>query len=185
MTSPRDSLLQAIGVGPDNWDLLLVGDGSGNAWVKASGWCCIVMDRNVHPELETPDMVTIGAQSAGCSINVAEVLPYWFALHRHWNAGGKSAADKHWRVHIATDSEYAAKVIGGTQPMGGMDVAVLRGLFQPLAARGYALHWHHLPRETNPIHQYADRVAAAARESMYCFSEDMPELAVHLAGEPL
>lgn len=63
-----EALLERLGI--DNYDLLLVGDGSGSGWKLECGWGCVSIERST---LER--RAWYGAMSAG-TVNFAEMMAY-------------------------------------------------------------------------------------------------------------
>ena len=63
-----DEVLRKAGI--QEWDVLIVGDGSGSGWNGACGWCSILVDK-----LSRGRRVFYGAMNNG-SVNVAETMTH-------------------------------------------------------------------------------------------------------------
>lgn len=156
-------LIQSIHVPVDNWDLILIGDGSGSKWNNPGGWACAMIVRarrtgDVH--YLTP---FVGAVSRG-PINWLEAMPYWHALRHHfYDMGGKElCAAGGVEVHIVSDSEWVVKSMSGrwnTKTHGDM-----LALFNYFRHQGYRIWWHHYHRDVVKMNSIVDRLAVNARE---------------------
>ena len=160
-------LLQAIldKAGITQWDLLLVGDGSGNKWHAANGWCCVLLDR-----LARGRRLHYGAMDAG-SINLAEGMPYLQALNWYDNNGGKQRLRDQGtlNVHVITDSQViagwgtAAATLGVALPRNN---AVIWAGMRELGRLGYRMHYHWCNRATSGLNNVADLIAGLCRLEM-------------------
>ena len=159
-----EKLIQAIHVPVSNWDLFLVGDGSGSKWNNPGGWACAMIMRD--RETEAIHYVTpfVGAVSRG-SINWLEAMPYWHCLRHHYYEMDGSILAKEGsgvEVHIVSDSEWVVKSMSGrfrTKVHGDMLV-----LFNYFKSKGYRLWWHHFHREVVKLNSIVDQLAVNARE---------------------
>lgn len=165
--NPQDDPLQPLldKLGITDWDILIAGDGSGNSWDAACGWCAILIDRHTRGR-----RVSYGAVNQG-SINFAETLPYlqlltWFDQHH-----GKTRLESKMvlTVHIVTDSQVVAN--WGTAAMSaGTKTPRKQGPFwaamRYLRSIGYVCHFHWAPRQTTQMNWAADLVAGLARAAM-------------------
>jgi ribonuclease HI len=154
----------ALRLNISDWDLILVGDGSGNGWENPGGWGCYIFNKQDTGEiLERPAIA--GGLSCGGSISFLEAIPFWLAIRQHYYTWGGLDACAHGKIfsaHIVTDSEWAAKAMSGSmEPKKHKDMAMLFRYFQDL---GYRITWHKVPREVFLTHKKADRLSAQARE---------------------
>lgn len=86
------------------WDVLLVGDGSGQTWERVCGWAAILVDRQTRGR-----RVFYGAANMG-SNNFAECLPYLQALtwFDQFHGRDRLKASGFLRGHVVTDSQAVA-----------------------------------------------------------------------------
>lgn len=145
--------------------MILIGDGSGNAWDKACGWSGILIDRQTRGR-----RVCYGAVNQG-SITFAETIPYlhllsWFDQHfgkdRLKNLGSLN-------VHIVTDSQVVAN--WGTAAMSPSGVVprkqcVFWASMRHLRSLGYICTFHWAPRMSSQLNWAADMIAGLARVAM-------------------
>jgi len=147
------------------FDLLLIGDGSGNAWDKACGWSGILIDRQTRGR-----RVCYGAVNQG-SISFAETIPYlqllsWFDQHY-----GKERLQSRvvLNVHIVTDSQVVAN--WGTAAMSPSapiprKQCVFWAAMRHLRSLGYVCTFHWAPRLSTELNWMADMIAGLARVAM-------------------
>lgn len=168
LTASAAALLQSFGVRPDAWDALVVGDGSGQTWNSAIGWCAVLVDQRlgVRKTLQ-------GGMNFGTSY-LAEILPYVHALS--WYAEGPGRALLHDRktlggsrpyvdVHLLTDNEAVARVGAGTYAAEGRGFYYW-SLLDAFVRRGYRLHWHWMKRSSTGLNKLCDHLAGKSRLAM-------------------
>jgi len=165
---PQAELLQAVldRAGITHWDLLLVGDGSGNQWNLPSGWASILVHRwhGIRP-------LFFGAMNSG-SINLAEMMPYlqaltWYDKHAG-HAEIKTSGPRN--VHIITDSRVIA-THGTTaadfkQPLPACSQRALWAAMREFGFMGYRITWHWAARSSNSLNFLADLIAGMARREI-------------------
>lgn len=147
------------------WDVLLVGDGSGNGWDQPCGWAGILIDNELR--LRRMDY---GAMNPG-SINFAEVMPYVQALNWLDNNGGRRRLKDRGviRVHVLTDSAVVAR--WGTiaadlnQPLPRKHILLWAGM-RELARCGYVINYHWAPRSSSMLNWAADLIAGLSRRAI-------------------
>lgn len=142
------------------WDILIVGDGSGSNWDREAGWAATSVER-----VTMERKVWAGAMNRG-TVNVAEVMAYlqpleWFAA-RERDRRQKKQPTRAYQVHILTDSEYCRQA-GASGGVGAGTNAGLWAAFGAFARLGFVLHWHHIPRNSCGLHEFADSVSKLAR----------------------
>lgn len=146
------------GLGAGEWDVALLGDGSGSCWSRPCGWCCFLADRH-------QDRVTTfwGGLSSG-TVTLSELMPFvqalvWWADQRApWlrRQLGRPLAG-----HVITDSQLVAG-----QGNGALRRKAFRELWcavDAVEAAGCKLVWHWLPRASTEWSVAADAMARAAR----------------------
>ena len=85
---------------PD-FDLLLVGDGSGTVYDRPAGWACVAYERC------TGRVVLHAGAASGGTNNFAELVPYVQALWSYHQQHGQPAAPV--RVQVVSDSELTVR----------------------------------------------------------------------------
>lgn len=140
-----------------NFDLLLVGDGSGTIYQQPGGWACTAYDRRSRRA-----WLHTGAVS-GATNNFAELLPYvhalWYA-HQELLPVGPGPI----QVQIVSDSELTVRCGNGCYQRRAN--ACLWAAITWFEQNGYRLRWRHVPRNTNPWNRLADRVAGQVRKAL-------------------
>lgn len=148
-------------LGLENFDLLLIGDGSGTVWNKPCGWCC-------HAWVAGSPKVTEhrGGTSGGTN-NFAELMPY---VHALWSFHTQAFAGTNgWvpglariRVKIVSDSEVTVRC--GNRIYARRANGCLWAAIEWFEANGYDFYWTHVPRNSNPANERADKVAGEVRK---------------------
>lgn len=140
-----------------DFDLLLIGDGSGMIATTPCGWCVTEYDRKtgqVHGHL--------GGANGGTN-NYAELMPYVHALWAyHTRHGGNSLVPVFARVLIVSDSEVTVRC--GNKTYGRKANGALWSAIEWFENNGYEIRWHHVLRNSNAFSAFADRVAGATRK---------------------
>ncbi len=156
-------LIARLGIPVNDWDVILVGDGSGSAWHSPCGWACTLMfreRRTGHVHYLTP---FTGATSRG-SIQWCEAMPYWCCLRYHYHEmnGKQHCQQGGVRVDIVSDSEWVCNTMSGQHKAKTHEDMVM--LFQWYKEHGYDIHWHHMPRTEVYLNVLMDEMSAEARE---------------------
>lgn len=157
-----EQLLRRLKIPDAEWDLLLVGDGSGSKWGYGIGWGCVSIEK--HHEEEP--RVWFGAANNG-TVNLAEMFAYippltWYAAQVAHERRHYVGLPMHRRVHILTDSQYC-------QGMGSTCDALIKAngplwqIFRIFQRDGIFLHWHWRQRDDVALNVYADALSKAAR----------------------
>lgn len=168
-----EALLERLRI--DQWDLLLVGDGSGSTWERECGWGCVSIERATFER-----RVWHGALSHG-TVNLAEAMAYlqplcWYVDRElKLRKAGNKTEIRH--VHIVTDSAYLAN--SGTRPtitVRGGNNGPMWNVFRQFSTHGVLLHWHWIRRETVELNRFVDQLSKAARLNVK--GTDLPKRAV-------
>lgn len=152
-----------------NWDVLLVGDGSGSGWTTPCGWASILVDRVYHGR-----QLFYGAMNLG-SVNLGESMPYLHALSWYDAQVGKTLLRQtgQIRVHIVTDSatvaNWGTKAMQLGEPLPRKHIG-LWATMREYRQLGYTMTFHWAPRMTTGFNWAADLVAGLARVAI----RDMP-----------
>lgn len=154
-----DELLVRLNI--KQFDLLLIGDGSGCNWKHEIGWGCVSIDGATLAR-----KAWYGSMSAG-TVNLAEMMAYlqpicWYVdreIKRRKQANYKTVV-RH--IHIITDSQYV-KTKGSSSDMLSGKSGPLWQVFKQFEAQGMMLHWHWVRRETVELNKYADHLSKHVR----------------------
>jgi len=139
---------------PDSWQLILVGDGSGSALDRPSGWAVAAIEADRSLQLFW------GAMNTG-TVQVSELMPYLQAL-AYYGGRKEPPRDGIWEVHLVTDSDYLFKLGRGDYSQ-GPTVRLWGTVLASLRAQGFSLHWHWRRRETLQLNRWADDRSRKAR----------------------
>lgn len=164
-----DDFLSQQGIRPDQWDLLMFGDGSGQGWKDAGGFCCFIVDgrrgRRTH---------VIGGRNR-TTVNRMELSAYTESLSLHlYEVLGGTVMDPPYRTWIFTDSEYTANVGSGKYARkANPDLWAIVDWYRQ---RGYDFNWRWVVRNSTPFHELADRLAGEARKAVNALAIEENEL---------
>ncbi len=144
------------------WDLVLIGDGSGSNWRDRCGWGCVSIDRETMSR-----KVWWGAMSQG-TVNFAEMMAYMqplscFAAQRKAERKIPGKSRKLMQIHIITDSEYCESM-GSSGRQSPKSNGVHWRVFEDFQRQGMLLNWHWINREDVGLNIYADFLSKAARQ---------------------
>lgn len=163
--------------------LFLSGDGSGQGWKTSAGYACLAIDCHTGERVAHYGGLSLG------SVNMAELLPYIQAMSCFHEAGrGKTvlAAHGHCRVVILTDSGYVAMcgaVAADVEQLLPGTHSALWACIRQWARMGYVFRFHHRPRSTTLMNQWADLTASLARKSVVrAIADNMDAVGVQAVG---
>lgn len=156
---PLIDITSSLGI--HDWDLLLVGDGSGSKPDQPFGWASCLIER-----VSGGRQMFYGALNCG-TINLAELLPYILPLdwyNRHI-AEFRPTPNGFRRVHVLTDSDTVANWINRINSGEGMPKLFKPLMFALLAFRelGYSLVAHWIPRESILLNSAMDLLSVSSR----------------------
>lgn len=163
---PDALLLEALQtrLGISQYDLLLIGDGSGSRWEHPCGWACLLIDR-----LTRGRRVFFGAMNAG-SINFAEALPYLQALNWFDAHFGKDRIKETGRltVHVVTDSQVVATWGNAalTMTVPPRKHIPLWGMLRAYKDVGYDIKFTWAERMTSQSNWLSDCIAGLSRRGL-------------------
>lgn len=155
MKETFEAMLRRLGI--EEWDLVLIGDGSGSNWEHECGWGCVAIEAKSMER-----RVFYGAMNLG-TVNVSEMMAYlqplnWFLAKEQ----DEKRVNRSKVIHIITDSEYCEQ-LGQNGSTNAKRNHLLWSVMELIKRQGYVLHWHHVPRETVALNIYADLLSKAAR----------------------
>lgn len=159
-----------------DWDLLLVGDGSGTGWEDACGWASVLIDRHTSSR-----KTFYGGMNFG-SVNLAEMMPYYQALCWYHHSHGMRMLKRKCplRTHIITDSQVTAlhgnRAAGAYEPLPKVGHRALWAAFREFGALGYQMEFHWVGRSEVDLNVLGDLIAGLSRREMLavnvCESDD-------------
>lgn len=150
---------------PYTWDVIIAGDGSGNAWNQPCGWSGILVDRMYRGR-----QLFFGGSNVG-SVNFAESMPYLTALTWYDARVGKRLLDQigALRVHIVTDSQVVAhwgtKACQVSEPLPRQQIHTWAAI-REYRRLGYLLQFHWAERMSSGFNWACDLIAGLSRVSM-------------------
>jgi ribonuclease HI len=144
------------------FDLLLVGDGSGTTYTKPCGWACVAWNR-LTDEIDIHN----GGTSCGTN-NFAELIPYVQAIWHFDQIFRKFKEEeptRKARIEIVSDSEVTVKC--GNKEYTRKGNACLWAAIECFEKTGwYDIHWTHVYRNTNRFSKRCDWLAGETRQAM-------------------
>ncbi len=166
--SPDSTLARLLQVhGVENWDLLLIGDGSGSGAMQPCGWAVALIDRATAIR-----RLLVGGLSMG-SISIAELWPYVMVLD-HFDSTIRGAVHRKslkqtfsLDVHVFTDSQYIANA-GARVASRGKHIALWAGIGY-FERAGYNINWHWIQDGRDSpflLHKLMDELASEGRHRM-------------------
>jgi ribonuclease HI len=150
-----------------DWDVLLVGDGSGSQWEHGCGWACVLVQK-----ITLTPKVFYGGASAGTNY-VAELEAYFRPLLWYSEGPGQDLLKRRLRdspasplgqVHIITDSQLLVRQANGQAKRDKN--RPLWAVLDCIASRGYQFHWHWMRREDTALNRWADRQSRLMRTTL-------------------
>lgn len=143
----------------DQWDYLLVGDGSGSTWARPFGSCSVLVSR-----LTGFGQVFNLASNRGSS-NLSEAMAYFVPLdflaeveRKRLNEG---QMPRKQRVVILSDSSYCVRQ--GNSAMKRGSHAMIWTAYASIARLGFELEWKYVGRETVDLNILADHISRSSR----------------------
>jgi hypothetical protein len=158
------ALVRKLGI--DDWDALIVGDGSGSHWDVGAGWASVILDR-----YSKAGKLFYGAANVG-TVTLGEFFPYLYAMT--WYGGSKGPGmmrlkqaqleSRNLNIHIVTDSEIIARA--GNNPESRRSYKELWAAFDVWRLQGFNIKFHHVGRDIVPLNVLVDAVSRQARLDM-------------------
>lgn len=146
----------------NNWDFIIMGDGSGSNWNREAGWASVSIEKMTMERL-----VWWGGLNRG-TVNVAEIMApatplMWFLAREKERREKHKTRYRGYQVHIFTDSEYCKTMGSARYRSDGIKNGILWRIVDEVQANGFMLHWHWLPRNKVALHAYCDQLSKLAR----------------------
>jgi ribonuclease HI len=139
----------------EDWDALMIGDGSGSRFDRGCGWATFLFQRH-----KSSPQVFYGGFSHGTN-NIAEIMAYLQPLLWYSSLTDVKNARQGRKVHIITDSEYVANM--GANPDSRKKHVPLWRALDAFKRKGIQITWHHLHRNRSSHNIDADRLSRSTR----------------------
>lgn len=154
-------LCELFKIAPDEWEAIIVTDGSGTTWTNEFGWAAILVSNDSL--IRVP---FYGGGSHG-SNNVAELMAVLHPLlFLTANDAAKSALPTGFRVHIFSDSEYVVAGINAGRLYPTKRNTEIWSAIHAVRRQGFFLIAHHIPRDTLGLNKIAHELANIGRKAM-------------------
>lgn len=162
----------------NDWDALIVGDGSGTGWKMGAGWAAVLIDKYSGAR-----KLFYGAMNTG-TVTLGELFPYLHALSWYTGRDGPGrhrrrelqAVNRQMQIHVVTDSQIIA--IAGNRPESRRSHQELWAAFDEYRKRGFALTFHFIERDRVDLNVLADEISRQARLDV----EDTYDRAIETLG---
>lgn len=143
-----------------DYDLLLVGDGSGTINQKSCGWACVAWEKATQKVTVHNGVISCGTN------NFAELFPYVQALW-YYNQSHKDMLPpaKKFKVQIVSDSEVTVRC-GNKQYTRKSNACLWAGIEWFENCGLYEINWTHVYRNTNKFSKKCDWLAGETRVSL-------------------
>jgi ribonuclease HI len=179
-----EALLTQLQLTHNNWDALIVGDGSGSQWKNPAGWGAVLIDRQTG--IREPFW---GAMNYGTS-TMAEIMPYFHALLWYTSEGPgrklkatKASNNDNIRIHIVTDNSTVAQC--GNSPASRHMHKALWAAIDAFRQDHFVINFHHIRRTEVSMNILADLLSKEARLSITdCYQKVQEKLARQFVGMP-
>ncbi len=153
---------EQLGVNLSDYDLVLVTDGSGTTLWKPCGWAVAVY----QPDANVGLWFTGGASDGTNSY--AELEPFLYGL---WRAGREWSLLPADCVLCVTDSQYTAYC--GTGEYDKTKFAPMWAQLDWYEKQGIKFDWRWVPRNSNPVNEWADKAAGKTRLALVGLVEEL------------
>lgn len=158
--SPTELQKIAKEVGVGEFDLLLIGDGSGMTYDSPGGYFSWVYNK------KTGEVSRVCGANSNSSNNFCELFPYIHALIVYDNSSEHSRffspRKQKLRVAVVSDSELTVKC--AKKEYGRKANLPLWAAIDWFEENGFELKWFHTRRNTNPASSHADKIAGECRK---------------------
>lgn len=140
----------------EEWDYILIGDGSGTSWSEHCGWASILIEEGTFAREHF-----YGSFSGGTNI-VAEMMAYvqplmWLAARKDRRLG----PDGSTQIHVITDCEYVKNA--GNKKLQRQSNTQLWHMIDVFRRSGMRVIFHWIPRDTIDANKYSHHLANLIR----------------------
>lgn len=152
---PLDSMLARIGCGSKNFDIVVIGDGSGSWWNLEGGWACVLV------EMKTGRRKLLSGSFSETTIADLEIFPIIQALLWYRDIGGYEESHNSrysLRVLAVTDNKHIVDQSVGKKGVGraGPWWAALADIQRRMK---FQLEWKWIPRDTIGLNALCDLIS--------------------------
>lgn len=169
---PPEAVLRALGITNDEWDVIIVGDGSGSVWGRPGGWAAVLFDK--HTGLRK---LLCGALN-DTTVNICELSPYIYAMQWYARGPGKELQKVRQRgisvpikVYILTDCEIIADQ--GNHKKDRDANAALWAAMDYFARLNYVIRFKWIPRESLASNRLCDALSKGMRHWITSTEQDL------------
>lgn len=157
MNLPTPNIFEDIAqnLGVSEFDLMLIGDGSGTTIEKECAAACFSYDRDLYQVRRHYCTFSHGTN------NFAELVPY---VHALWVLSYLQPAKELRRIVIISDSEVIVRQGQGRYARNSN--TCLWAAIKQLEQESYVITWVHVPRNSNPISTACDRLAKILKKHL-------------------
>ena len=152
-------ILASLNKKPDNYDAIILCDGSGTIYEKSSGWAAYLFLTT------TPSVLKIMKGGMNCGTNnLAEMMPIFQSLWylRNLNSNQKYRilvlSDSEWMIKCG-NGEYAINTDGANQMIWSAIKSIENYWF-------YKIEWFHVSRNSTKYHKLCHDTANSIRKSI-------------------
>lgn len=165
--SSVQEILTKLDIGHNDWDILLVGDGSGQGWEMGCGWACVLVDK-----MSARRKLFFGGMNSG-TIGIGELFPYlhammWYSRNpgkiRHKRLAKQFGHPVTLKVHIITDNEITAKQ-GNGKAKRNTNIELWSGL-DYISRLGYSFTFHWVGRSNIGLNLLTDHISRESRKAL-------------------
>lgn len=179
--APLHQVLSELNIQPDDWDALLVGDGSGTDWKNTCGFSAVLIDHYGNYRAPFHGSLNTGTNQ------LAELMPYLHAMTWYASGPGKARLEDRlskWKpnpnhpihpysdperppgvkIHIITDNKNLANQ--GNYLAQRKAYSWIWKAFDELTSMGYQFKWHWLPRMKLGLNRFVDCMSGKCRLAM-------------------
>ena len=146
-----------------DWDLLIIGDGSGCGWNMGAGWAWSLLDRQSKARA-----AACGALDKG-TVTIGELFPCWMALNWYVSEDGpgrdrqKEMIKTGKRIQTIICSDSTGVVNAGNYPPARKSYPDIWSAIEYYQQHGFNLLFKHIPRDMVNMHILLDQYARRAR----------------------
>jgi|GEM_PF-6455429 len=144
----------------EDWDIVIIGDGSGSNWKYGCGWASVSVERDTFKQRFWCGCLNYG------TVNIAEMMAYLQPLNAFAAIEDQRRKEKKSprfrQVHIITDSEYC-QIQGESGNLSPRKNGAFWRMFEDFQRRGLVLNWHWVERDKIDLNRYVDAASKAAR----------------------
>jgi len=165
------SLRRYLGIKKDEWDVIIIGDGSGTTWEKEMGWGSVLIRSDTFERKAFYGAMSHGTNNMGEMMAVLQPLMFLTQAKSGVKPGGL-------KVHVISDSEYVVNGLAKMDPIWIHDLKTNRELWMAMhmtRRKGLLIKSHHIPRDIIDLNKLSHNLANMARRSQIQVRKDFDE----------